>query len=261
MTVHPDLRSLHDAFAELERRADVAPVAGQPGSRPAAHRTPSRPVLIAASIVTVLAVATGVGLLAGLGSGSSSPSGASRPAGPASSAASAPVSSPAPSHPSTQPSSSASTNPSAGLPTTPTQLARRFRAVLGKTATITFDHRVSEGAFIVGRLTRTSNGHSGGFDLQIDPGSPGDKAFCEDADTSHCIISRLPDGSSLSVGHETLGGGGLLYLVDLVRPDGVSLLMHLSNTADPKSGGPTTGPKPPLSRKDIVKDLRSPRWG
>ena len=41
----------------------------------------------------------------------------------------------------------------------------------------------------------------------------GAKAMCEDADTSHCVISTLPDGSSLAVGHEAVGSSGLLYLV------------------------------------------------
>jgi hypothetical protein len=44
----------------------------------------------------------------------------------------------------------------------------------------------------------------------------------------------LTDGSSLAVGREPLGGGGITYLVNLIRVDGVEILMHLSNEGDPK---------------------------
>jgi len=261
------LQTLHETFAELERRADVmaerTAVTGHEESAPMVGLSPAdqrgriirRTPLLAAAAVTVAAVAIPTSLLLGRG-------------GDVHQATTPGRSLPATVHASvvprttTAPPTTRTTRPTSRVvvPRSPAALAHKLRSALAGSATFTWTALVPHQPVIGGVLTEKATGRQGGFDLQIDLGTPGDKAFCEDAETSHCVISTLPDGSSLSVGHESVGGSGELYLVNLVRPDGVTLLMHVSNLANPKGGGAVLGDKPPLSINQIVTLLRSRVW-
>ena len=241
-----DLKALEDAFAELERRADNAPLRAEAGK----SRRP-RLVPVAAAVLVAGGLVTGVALLAG-GSGD----------GPSSSV---------------RVGSSAST-PTKKLPvahsvvpTSAKQLEERFRTVLGNTGTFTVtdtggpvetdgngNAKPGTGAAIVGVLT--ANGSSGGYDLQIikSGGVPG--AHCEDLDRADCKIHTVADGASLAVSTEPLEGGGSTQMVDLVRKDGVEFLMHVSNQRDPKGPSTILSPRPPLTTDQMVKIVTSEQW-
>jgi hypothetical protein len=160
-----------------------------------------------------------------------------------------------------------------------------FRVVLGDTATFTVTdtgHAVSvsvpsrmssgggvqlptpagkpNGAAIVGVLT--AGGVSGGYDIQIFQNDPGTKATCDDPDSSTCSVRRLDDGSSLATGHEPLQNNpnGVTYQADLIRPDGVEFLMHVSNERDPKGESAVLAAHPPLTVDDMAGILTSDRW-
>jgi hypothetical protein len=285
----PDFDTLRDAFAELERRADATAADAVP-VRPSRHR--HRPILIAASVVGVAAIATGSALLAG---GSDGSTGAPAAGAPTSAAAATQPAQTAPSHAAPShaaPSSSApSSSAPAGfqIPQTPKALADRFRVVLRDTATFTVTVTVTDtghavtisapsripsggsvelpvpagkpnGAAIVGVLT--AGGVSGGYDIQIFQSDPGTKATCDDPDSSTCSVRRLDDGSSLATGHEQLqnNADGVTYQADLIRPDGVEFLMHTSNERDPKGESAVLADHPPLSIDDMVAILTSDRW-
>ena len=261
------IETLHEAFAELERRADLMAerAAVDEPDEPApvldvapAHRRPRiarRGPMLAAAAVAVAAVTIPTTLLLGHDGHHSTTPGA-RPL-PTVTAPAAPVQKAPP--PATH--TTATTHAAKPVvPTTPAALARKLREALAGTATFTYTALVPHEPVIGGILTDKASGRQGGFDLQIAVGSPGDQAQCEDPGTSHCTVSSLPDGSSLSVGRESPGGGAELYLVNLVRPDGVTLLMHVSNQTDPKGSGAILGSKPPLTTKRIVAVLRSKVW-
>jgi hypothetical protein len=181
------------------------------------------------------------------------------------------------------------------VPRDPDELAARFRVVLGGSATFTVTEtgaaarltvppaptatahpRVSGGttvtrqpngsqttqvgAAIIGTLT--AGGVTGGYDLQIYPDNPGGKAWCDDSDRSHCTIRTLADGSTLSVGQEPLENAknGVTYQVSMVRPDGVTFLMHVSNERSPKGGSQVLGAHPPLTTDQMVAIVTSDRW-
>ena len=82
--------------------------------------------------------------------------------------------------------------------------------------------------------------------------------MCEDAALTHCTPRTLPDGTSVAVGQET--GNGIVYLVSIVRPNGATLVMHVSTNSDPKRGGHSLGTVPPMTTDQIVTLLRSPLW-
>lgn len=297
-----DFRTLTDAFAELERRADEASAA-MPADT--AHHVPPRhragPLLIAASVVAVLAVVAAVALLArGRNAGTDAA------AGP-----------PTPTQRATH-SASPKTSDTFQVPQTPAELARRFQVVLGGSATITVtdtgapvqasvpaaptrtvpavpNHVVpgvprhgvpatptqtvpavpngstgyqtalpasgeANGAAIVGTLT--ASGVTGGFDLQIFRDRPGGTAMCDDPDRSRCTVRRLADGSSLAVGREPLQGAAhaVTFSVDLIRPDGVEFLMHVSNERDPKGESSVLAAQPPLTTQQMTAIVTSSRW-
>ena len=84
-----------------------------------------------------------------------------------------------------------------------------------------------------------------------------------DGDSSHCTVSRTADGGSLAVGREPLPtgeAGGVTYEADLVRSDGVELLMHVSNQRDPKGESQVLAPQPPLTTEQMVSIVSSDRW-
>lgn len=265
-----DFETLHDAFAELERRADVATL--RDTSVPIRNRRRAPALLLAASVVAVLAVAGGVALVARNG-GSSHPQ-----------AGGAPAQQSAPVHATT----TAVQAPAFQVPKTADELAARFRAVLDGSATftvtatgapvqITLPGRVSatggpdipvyqsnqqgdvNGAAIVGTLT--AQGVTGGYDLQIFQNKPS-KASCDDPDRSACTVSTLPDGSSLAIGHESLPTvrGGVTYEADLIRADGVEFLMHVSNAKDPKGESALLAGQPPLTTAQMTSIVTSDKW-
>jgi hypothetical protein len=116
------------------------------------------------------------------------------------------------------------------------------------------------GAAIVGTLT--ASGVTGGFDLQIFRDEPGGTAQCDDPDRARCTVRRLADGSSLALGREPLQGArnALTYQVNLVRPDGVEFLMHVSNERDPKGASAVLAARPPLTREQMTAIVVSDRW-
>jgi hypothetical protein len=253
-----DLRTLTDAFAELERRGDAA-AARMPDGLPRRARTTSRLVPAAVAAAVVAGLATGVALFAPddeVGGGTMAASASTPPTPPA---------------------------PAATVPATPAELAGRFTDVLGDLATFTVtetgtpvritlppapgDGRSQEpvadptpsGVAIVGTLT--SAGVTGGYDLQIYRGSESERESWCDSPEEGCARSRLPDGSSLAVGTTTtLEGGGVTYLVNLVRPDGVTTLMHLSNQRSPKGASDLLAPRPPLTTGQMVAIVTADGW-
>jgi hypothetical protein len=270
-----DLRALDDAFGELERRADAV-TADRPLDLPARGRATSRTrlVLAGAAVVAVAGLATTTTLLV---PGDDT---TTQVAGPPPALSTTLSTSPA----------TTTSEPPAAVPTDPDELAERFRAVLGGTATFTVtgtgpgavrmtlppgpptappaggsetagDPGTPIGASIVGTLT--AGGVTGGFDLLMYPGAnPGDQAGCDSPGSPTCTVRQLPDGSSLATGETTLEGSanGKTYMVHLIRPDGVVFTMHVSNQRSPKGASDELGPRPPLTVEQLVEIATSDRW-
>jgi hypothetical protein len=256
-----DLSTLHEALAELERRADAAfdatPEFAIAGRRRAGHLL--APALAAAAVAaTVLAA----GATQGWFTGSSAPTAA----GPEHAA---------------QPMAPASGSAPAGFtpPATVDALAAKARAILGGTASITvvsdpadnprpMKVRVSNGRSHVGGSatffagsaihgTLTAAGHSGGYDLTVYRANAGTTATCDDQ--FRCTVRTLADGATLATsilhrGHDTT------YEVNFVRPDGADVLVHLGNRADPKGAGAVLSAAPPLSLEQLTAFATSDRW-
>ncbi|HVK22481.1 MAG TPA: hypothetical protein VM677_14075 [Actinokineospora sp.] len=257
-----DLRSLDAAFAELERRADDLP----PGQFTPQPKSRLVPIAAAVAVVAGLAV-TATTLL---------PEG--EPA--------VQVGSPTATSASTQPPTSPPpTSPSAVKPPaaeTPEDLADRFRAVLGDTATFTisetgFGTSISTapppGQKITGPLptryagasfigTLTAGGVTGGFDLLMHPeGKLANGGGCGVEPPPECRVANLPDGSILGIWDMRLETkGGITYGVDRVRPDGVVVGIHVSNISSPKGNGTKLAPRPPLTLDQVIAIISSDRW-
>ena len=250
-----DIKVLEDAFAELERQADVfAP-------RPETSRR--RPPLLVPALAAVLAAA-------GLAIGVVALTPDHGPRTPAPGGGSATTTTKKPATTSTIPTK---LYPNPAIPADAKELTGEFRAILDGSATFTVTDTgaaaetngtpdvVMVGAAIVGMLTKS--GVTGGYDLQIYPAEPTDKAWCDTS--THCTKTTLPDGSSLAVNTDTLEPmipGSICYGVNLVRKDGVEVLMHVCNTKDSKGqyGGPTFAPKPPLTTDEMVAIVTSRKW-
>lgn len=255
-----DLRTLIDAFSELERRADVvtAERAVQPIRR--APRRMARLVPVAATVAVVAGLAAGaVWLVPGDNAGTSTGT------------------TPTTSAPTTSTSTSGS---STGLPRTPEELIDRFTTVLGGTATFTVTERgpgayqmtappgpdsgpppTSEavatptGASILG--TMTADGLTGGFDLLVYPGS----GTRYPSECGACTRTTLPDGAELSVTVLTLEApGGVTHAVELVRTNGDTISMHVSNNSGPKGDGDVIAPRPPLTTDQMIAIVTSELW-
>jgi hypothetical protein len=266
-----DFNTLTEAFAELERRADAV-TANRPAEPVAVHRASrhrSRPLLVAASVVAVATAAVGATLIVG--------DDGSAPGHKAAGSKTATVSSPV-------------VPPAFEIPTTPEDLAQRFRIVLGDTATFTVTetgHAVTvqappapthtgrnrihnvptssaqatpNGAAIVGTLTAA--GRTGGYDLQIFRATPGSRPMCDDPDRSHCTVRHLADGSWIAIGRERLqnAANAVTYQVDLVRPDGAEFIMHMSNERSPKGASDVLAARPPLTTRQMTAIVTSDRW-
>ncbi|GGP85981.1 hypothetical protein [Saccharothrix coeruleofusca] len=270
-----DLRTLHDAFAELERRADAAATGMAPVARP---RRAVRLAPVAATVVAVAALVAGVVWLVPGGSGTHA-------ADPSTTSSTAP----------------ATTTARGPVPTSPDDLIARFRVVLGDTATFEAttkaslpppstsnspqppsptnpprpgagsvgtpqlaDPEVSTGAVIGGTLT--SAGFTGGFGLMVHPSDSEPREWCDFSRVEHCDVSTLPDGSRLATGTARRAPGAVSYLACLKRPDGTMLLMQVSNQEDPAGavigspGGEIYSPQPPLTLDQLKEIVTSDKW-
>lgn len=263
-----DLRALHDAFEELERRADAATARTSldtpPRTRAAASRSGVRLAPIALAAAVVAGVATGAVLLVP----NNDP--VTQAAPPGTSSTAPPVTTvPAPPPPAHE---------------TPELLAERLRAVLGDLATFVVTETgpgasrwtlpegpptgapsnldpkptTEIGSSIGGTLTAA--GVTGGFDLLMYPGTAGEKAQCALPDEPSCTMRELPDGSSLATNQYALETAGQTNEVKLTRPDGLVFVMHVSNRKSPKGQGPVLGPHPPLTVEQLVQIATSERW-
>jgi DNA-directed RNA polymerase specialized sigma24 family protein len=260
-----DLRTLHDAFAELERRADAVAGDAAPVVRP---RRAVRLVPIAATVAAVAGLVAGAVWLV--------------PGDPGTYAASPPTTSS-----STAPSTTTARGP---VPTSPDDLIARFRTVLGDTATFEVTERINvpppsststpqpgTGSVVTPHLedaptsaliggTLTSAGVTGGFSLTIYPSDSEPGVWCGYSRTEDCDVSTLPDGSRLATGTAQPAPGAVSHLACRKRPDGTMVLMHVSNQEDPRGaeinspGGAIYSPQPPLTLDQLKAIVTSDKW-
>lgn len=262
-----DLRSLHDAFAELERRADAAAAGTAPVVRP---RRAVRLVPIAATVLAVAGLVAGAVWLVPGDSGTHA-------AGPPTTSSS------------TAPSTTTARSP---VPTSPDDLIARFEVVLGDTATFEATEKVvvpppsstntpqpgtgsvvtpqledpdaSTSAVIGGTLTSASV--TGSFALTIYPSDSEPGELCDLSRTDDCDVSTLPDGSWLATGTAQPAPGAVSYMACLKRPDGTVVLMHVGNQEDPRGaainspGGEIYSPQPPLTLDQLKTIVTSDKW-
>lgn len=278
------LRTLHDAFAELEERADAATSLDHAVPVRPARRRLAPPLAAAAAVLAVVA-----GVAAWQASRDSHP--ARQPA------ASGPTTAPTP----------VSTTGAAHVngfqpPSTVAALSGKARSILAGTATITVDPTQSaacdagaptrteppgkiissgpdgalststatmvssadppvaacSGAALVGTLT--SGGLTGGFDLDVYRAEPEDP-FC-DGDAADCVKRTLPDGSRLAstTWKDSQVAGGVTYQVSVVRPDGGEIIFHLSTERSPKGASEVIAPRVPLTLAQMEGFVTSDQW-
>lgn len=279
-----DMRALHDAFGELERRADAV----SPGVQPALPQ-PRRAFsmrLVVPVAATVAAVAGLAGAAVWLAPGGDD--GGQRAASSGTTSSTTITVPPAPEW--------------AGIPRDSDELIAQFKVVLGDTATFEVTHTNDEsnsgeapqsantdapaggststpppptdattvtekpanaaknGAAIVG--TFTAGGVTGGFDLQIYAGTAGETDACATyVDLDSCNVTTLPDGGTLMTGvYELQVQGGVTYHAMLTDSDGRVILMHISNMDDPKGAGGVLAPQPPLTTDQLTAIVTSDRW-
>ena len=270
------LRTLHDAFDALEHRADAAPSPAPEiaAPRPARHRTRHllAPVAAAAAVAVIAASVT-VWQHARPGAPAKQPAAGSAAA--------------------TTSQSASTTHPRGRFqpPATPAELAAKTRAILAGIATIKVtDYPVpasvpasvpakgnhstptpiptpssvsapiggTSGSAIFGTLSAT--GVTGGFDLNVFLASPGRKASCDLG--AGCTLHDRPDGSTLAIGtwHDPSVPGGITYQVELVRPDGADIQLHLSTEHNPKGQSTVTASHTPLTVDQMTDFVTSDRW-
>lgn len=252
------LRTLHEAFEELENRADLAGVTAEEYAP--VERSPRRRGVWLAAPVAVAAVVIAAGIAVPIWHGA-----VSHHTQVATGHARVPSASPS-RHPSPSPTTYQP-------PATVAALAARTRVILAGTATITVDKSRSSGcgastptlpgqpgdcsgADLVGALT--SDGHTGGFDLDVSAAPAGTTASCETG--IHCTVHHRADGSTLAIGHTTVIGGGVTYEMNYVRADGADILLHLSTESDPKGESPITTTVIPLSQDQMISFVTSDQW-
>jgi hypothetical protein len=260
-----DLRTLHDAFSELERRIDAAATRTAPVVRP---RRAVRLVPVAATVVAVAALFAGAVWLVPGNSGTPA-------AGP----------------PATAPSTTTARN---AIPATPDDLIARFKVVLGDTATIdvtqkptlsgapassrnnappgtalvvpeTVDPDFPTHALVGGTLT--SAGVTGSFSLLIHPGGDsGPGTWCTTYHPADCVVSTLPDGSQLATQTARMAPGAVSYMACLKRLDGTTIRLQVGNQEDPAGavigtpGGRFYAPQPPLTLEQVTAIVTSGKW-
>lgn len=274
-----DLRTLHDAFATLERRADAAQTRETLTQR---HRGRSARVLapVAAAAAVALAAA-GIAVWQSTGTG--------RPTTPAAGSSAAPSAQPTTASPT--PTLSGTPNGRYVPPSTAAELTRKTQAILAGIATISVIHDPetpgrlgsvsptasggpatvvpvdpsgvppsdgASGSAIRGTLTAA--GESGGFDLNVFATTQ-TRPTC-DGDTPDCSIRTLPDGSFLVIGtwRDPQAPGGMTYQVEAVRPDGADILLHLSTERDPKGESAVTASHLPLTLDEMIAFVTSDQW-
>lgn len=257
-----DLRTLDDAFAELERRVDAATAGMAPVVRP---RRAVRLVPVAATVVAVAGLFAGAMWLV--------PGGSGTPAAP----------------PPTAPSTTTVRSP---VPNSSEDLIARFRVVLGDTATVdvTQEHVMGPSApsnnpgqtgmvVIPQRIepdatthalvsgTLTSAGITGSFNLTIyagDDSGPG--TWCRNSHPVDCVVSTLPDGSQLATETARLAPGAVSYMACLKRLDGTMVRLQVGNQEDPGGavigtpGGRFLSPQPPLALEQLKTIVTSSKW-
>ncbi|WP_086669239.1 hypothetical protein [Lentzea kentuckyensis] len=255
-----DLRTLHDAFAELERRIDATATA--PVVRP---RRAMRLVPVAASVVAVASLFAGVVWLAPSNSGTPA-------AGP----------------PTTAPSTTTSRDP---VPHSAEDLIARFKVVLGDTATIDvisknvlgpaspsnnlgtgvvaipLDREPDATTYALIYGTLTSSGATGSFSLSVHPaGDSRPETWCRTYIQTDCVVSTLPDGSRLATETARPAPGAASYLACLKRPDGTMVFLQVSNQEDPAGavigtpGGKFHAQQPPLTLEQLKAIVTSSKW-
>jgi hypothetical protein len=277
-----DLRALHDAFGELERRADAAAHGVQPALPQPRRAFSLRLVPVAASVAAVAGLAgAAVWLAPGDGGGTQA-------AGSGTTSSTTIVVPPAPEW--------------TGIPRDADQLTAQFKVVLGDTATFEVtdtgsayngsapqsadtnapeqpvntstppppsgatsvttkpDGGTSNGAAIVGKFTAA--GVTGGFDLQIYAGTAGETDACATyVDMDSCTVTTLPGGRTLMTGvYELVVPGGVTYHAMLTDADGRVILMHISNMGDPKGADGVLAPQPPLTADQLTAIVTSDLW-
>ncbi|HUQ54927.1 hypothetical protein [Lentzea sp.] len=247
-----DLRTLHDAFAELDRRADAAAACRAPVVR---RRRTVRLVPVAATVVAVAGLVTGVVWLGPADSGTPA-------AGP--------------------PTTTTTRGP---VPTSPDDLIARFGVVLGDTATFEVTQKMTVprtspskqpgpgvtkldgmdgSAFVVGTLT--SAGVTGSFSLTIDSIDSEPGGACRNSHPADCVVSTLPDGSRLAIETARLAPGAVSYMACHKRADGTMVLMRVSNQEDPMGaaigspGGRIYSPQSPLTPDQLKAIVTSSKW-
>ncbi|MFJ5990582.1 hypothetical protein [Lentzea sp. NPDC092896] len=258
-----DLRTLHDAFAELERQVDAEAAYRAPVVR---RRRAVRLVPVAATVVAVACLAAGVVWLLPADSGTQI------------------------ADPPTALSTTPARNP---VPTSPDDLIARFRVVLGDTATFdaTMKTTVPGGspsrnpeppgtgsagtpqpadlgpnptALVGGTLT--SAGITGSFALTIHPSRSEPSEWCRLARTENCDVTTLPDGSRLATGTGRPDTGAVSHMACIERPDGTMILLHVGNQEDPRGtvvgtpGGRIFSPQPPLTVEQMKAIVTSGKW-
>lgn len=231
-----DLRTLTDAFAELERRADAAMSAAHPPRAPARRL---RLVPVAAAVIVAACLVTGGVLL--------TPGDGAQTGGP-------------------PPGVSVA-------PSTSDELAVRFRAVLGDTATFEVRHtevpdelRIVPGTVTTPRVlgpaivgTLTAAGVTGDFVLYVYQDDSGGSIWCSPGTQQEdCSSNRSPDGTWVGVGtrRSTESPPRITYEANVLRPDGIRMILQLSNA----SGGNVLAPLPPLTLDELVAIGTSNRW-
>ncbi|RAS68648.1 hypothetical protein C8D87_102717 [Lentzea atacamensis] len=261
-----DLRTLHDAFAELDRRADAAAAGTAPIVRP---RRAVRLVPVAATVVAVACLVAGAVWLVPGDSGTHT--------------ASPPATS------SIGPSTTTARDP---IPTSPDDLVARFKVVLGDTATFEAEQKMgipaprpskqpgtaqpgtgvtatplegpSIGSFIAGTLTSARG--AGRFGLMMQPSESEPSDWCKLSRKKDCVVSTLPDGSRLATGTARPAPGAESYFAGLKRPDGTMIVMDVSNQEDPAGavpespGGRIYSPQPPLTFEQLKAIVTSDKW-
>lgn len=261
-----DLRTLHDAFAELERRVDAAAAGVAPVVRP---RRAVRLVPVMATVVAVAALFAGAVWLVPGNSGTPA-------AGP----------------PTPAPATTTARNP---VPATPDELVARFKVVLGDTATVdvTQKHTFSGGPVSSGNNappggevvlvpetvnpnfpthalvggTLTAAGVTGSFSLVVHPGGDsGPGTWCRTYHPVDCVVSTLPDGSQLATETARMAPGSLSYMACLKRLDGTMIRLQISNQEDPAGavigtpGGLFHASQPPLTLEQMKAIVTSGKW-
>lgn len=276
-----NLEPLHDVYAELERRADAVTArltTEQLLRTPTRHRP--RALLVAATVVGIVALAGGITVFAYDSTSHTQRSGSNQhsiaPAthgAPTSGATATSLSGPRTAEPITSMSD-------------PHQIERaivdRYEQVFGDAVSIELMIEGMSGVDTAFELARdgsavvvspnaphaafgwyvrgvlSADGVKGGFDLAINVDGPHAAPSCELL--TDCTVSDLPDGSTLAAGQVPLDSDGVTYVVDLVRADGLEFILRVSNERNPSGDSIMLDSVPPLTIEQMVQIVTDSRW-